>query len=485
MNNPHAPVRFAPASNAMSTLTQMMSLSEHEDTPLRLDAGFTPAATWIRAYNALIHAHGGGRPVRVDLLQAEGCGTSRTIAMLPNEPVWQTLNRFRLERFVKTLLWLCGGWDICIDGADELVPFLKDAYNARGSRAFDEAMIGQKVYGHPLRVRTARLLGTPATVRKTGHIGGHLNGCRIGFDLGGSDRKCAAVIDGKTVFSEEIPWSPYFESDPHYHLEGIADSLRRAAAHLPRVDAIGGSAAGIYVDNSPRLASLFRGVPDVDFDSEVRPIFDRLKDQWHGVPFVVANDGDVSALAGAAMLKDNAVLGISMGTSMAAGYVDPSGSLTGWLNELAFVPVDYRENAPTDEWSGDRGCGVQYFSQQGVCRMAVEAGLRFTSGISAAETLEAVQARLKAGDARAHAVFEAVGAHLAHTLPLYADFYEIRHVLLLGRVLSGAGGEILAQTAQSVLANHYPQLNINLVLPDESFKRHGQAMTAASLPPLN
>lgn len=469
----------------MSTLKQMMSPSVPEAPPLLLDAGFTPAATWIAAYDALVLEHGGGRPVRVDLLRAEGCGTSRTMRMLPDKPQWQGVNRLRLERFIKTLLWMCGGWDIRIDGADELVPFLKDTYAPRGARAFDDAMIGRKVYGHPLCFSAANLSDTPAPSGKRSQIGGHLKGCRIGFDLGGSDRKCAAVIDGKTVFSEEIPWSPYFESDPSYHREGIEDSLRRAAAHLPRVDAIGGSAAGIYVDNSPRLASLFRGVRPDEFDSEIRPIFERLKSRWGDVPFIVANDGDVSALAGAAMLKDNAVLGISMGTSMAAGYVDPSGSLTGWLNELAFVPVDYRKDAPTDEWSGDRGCGVQYFSQQGVCRIAADAGLRFTPGISAPEALEAVQARLKAGDARAQAVFETIGAHLAHTLPLYADFYEMRHVLLLGRVTSGAGGGTIAQTAQSVLATHYPRLNINLVLPDESFKRHGQAVTAASLPPLN
>ena len=64
------------------------------------------------------------------------------------------------------------------------------------------------------------------------------------FDLGGSDRKVAAVIDGKVVFSEETVWDPYFQSDPQYHLDGIMDSLRKAAAHLPRVDGIGGSAAG-------------------------------------------------------------------------------------------------------------------------------------------------------------------------------------------------------------------------------------------------
>ena len=57
--------------------------------------------------------------------------------------------------------------------------------------------------------------------------------------------KAAALIDGEVVFSEETRWDPYFQSDPSYHLAGVRESLRRAAAHLPRVDAIGGSAAGI------------------------------------------------------------------------------------------------------------------------------------------------------------------------------------------------------------------------------------------------
>ena len=68
----------------------------------------------------------------------------------------------------------------------------------------------------------------------------------------------AALIDGRVVWSEETEWDPYHQPDPDYHWSGIMDSLRRAAEHLPRVDAIGGSAAGVYVDSQVKFSSLFR-----------------------------------------------------------------------------------------------------------------------------------------------------------------------------------------------------------------------------------
>src|SRR5947199_221054 len=140
-------------------------------------------------------------------------------------------------------------------------------------------------------------------------LGRHLEGCRIGFDLGASDRKCAAVIDGKVVFSDEVPWNPSAQADPQYHFDGIDDSLRRAATHLPRVDAIGGSAAGVYVDNEVRIGSLYRTVPRDQFDTRIRRLFFDLQAAWNGVPFEVVNDGEVTALAGSMALGDNAVLG--------------------------------------------------------------------------------------------------------------------------------------------------------------------------------
>jgi predicted NBD/HSP70 family sugar kinase len=315
-------------------------------------------------------------------------------------------------------------------------------------------------------------------------LGRNLDGCRIGFDLGGSDRKAAALIDGDVVFSEEIPWDPYFQSDPQYHLDGIRDTLKRAAAHLPRVDAIGGSAAGDYINNEVRVASLFRGITDqAVYAREVRPIFRNLQEEWNGIPFVVINDGEVTALAGSMSMNANAVLGISMGTSLAAGYCTPGGHITNWINELAFAPIDFRDDAPADEWSGDLGCGVQYFSQQGVARLASAAGFAF-GPMPFPEQLVEVQKAMDAGHGGARRIYESIGICFGHTIAHYADFYEIANLLILGRVTSGAGGELILQKAAEVLHDEFPDLaaKIKLSTPDEQMKRHGQAVAAASLP---
>jgi predicted NBD/HSP70 family sugar kinase len=344
--------------------------------------------------------------------------------------------------------------------------------------------MGDKVYGRTFSIESVAAARLPEE-RNTGlPMGRHLEGCRIGFDIGGSDRKAAAVIDGKVVFSEEVAWDPYFQKDPAYHLEGINDSLRKAAAHLPRVDAIGGSAAGIYVNNEVRVASLFRGIPPDVFESDIRRMFFTLQRRWGGVPFEVANDGEVAALAGSMSLGDNSVLGISMGTSQAGGYVGPGGEITPWLNELAFAPVDYRVDAPSDEWSGDSGCGVQYFSQQAVSRLADRAGFGFKAGMPAPERLVAVQEAMAAGDARAERVYDSVGSYLGYSIGHYSDFYSLKHVLVMGRVTSGPGGERILLRAREVLAAEFPDVasRMRVRMPDEKDKRHGQAIAAASLP---
>jgi predicted NBD/HSP70 family sugar kinase len=317
-------------------------------------------------------------------------------------------------------------------------------------------------------------------------VGRHLNGCRIGFDLGGSDRKAAAVIDGQVVYSEEIPWDPYFQKDPAYHLAGVHDSLQRAAAHLPRVDAIGGSAAGVYVNNEVRVASLFRGVAPDLFDRHIRRMFFTLRERWGGVPFEVANDGEVTALAGSMSFGANAVLGISMGTSQAGGYVKPTGDLTPWLNELAFAPVDYQPNAPRDEWSGDLGTGAQYFSQQAVGRLTAGAGFEFKAGMPLPEKLVEVQQAMERGDRRALEIFRTIGTCFGYAVGHYGDFYDLQNILVLGRVVSGAGGEAILTQAAKVLSVEFPELSehVRWRIPDEQSKRHGQAVAAASLPPL-
>ncbi|WP_052572792.1 ROK family protein [Haloferula sp. BvORR071] len=445
-----------------------------------LDPFFLPAVLWNRAYRELAGDRADSRQLDLALVRPDGTAFRWSSPLLPETAEHAGMTLRYVERILKFLLWQKGGSRVLISGAPELVPALAAIYGPAGAREFDSTFIGQKIFGEPISFQAVAKEELPVESSETIALGRHLGGCRIGFDLGGSDRKCAAVVDGEVVFSEEIVWDPYFQSDPSYHIEGVQDSLLRAAAHLPRVDAIGGSSAGVYVNNEVRAASLFRGVSEADFEARIRGMFFELQERWENIPFEVVNDGEVTALAGSMSLNENAVLGVAMGTSEAAGYVDPNGSIRPWLNELAFAPVDYRENGPLDEWSGDEGCGVQFFSQQGVARLAKAAGFEF-GNMPFPEQLVEVQTAMKAGDERARQIYETIGVCFGYAIAHYADFYEIRNLLILGRVTSGEGGSIIIAEAEKVLATEFPELRIKLVVPDEKTKRHGQAVAAASL----
>ncbi len=451
-----------------------------------LDTGFLPVSLWSRAFREEAEKTPGSRFVVLQVARPDGASWIFPNRLFPDQPAFREANLRYMERWVKSLLWAVGGSTIRLRGAPEMVPLLGNLYGPSGVRAFDHAFIGETCFGYPLVFEDGE--GRELEGSEAGSQGGEasLGGCRIGFDLGGSDRKAAAVIDGEVVFSEEIPWDPYFQKDPDYHREGIRDSIRRAAAHLPRVDAIGGSAAGIYIDNEPKVGSLFRGLSQDDFDRSIRPFFRELREEWGGVPFEVANDGDVSALAGSLFLKENRVLGISMGTSEAAGYINAAGRVTGWLNELAFVPVDMRIDGPVDEWSGDVGCGVQFFSQQGVARLLASSALPVPEGSSPAEKLAWLQEKMASGDGRAEEVFSSIGIAFGYALAQYAELYEMENLLFLGRVSSGEGGEIILAKAREVLHKEFPDQagGIRLRMPDEKMKRHGQAVAAAALPRL-
>lgn len=451
-----------------------------------LDPGFLPAWAWTRAYRRLAAAEPRSVPVAVAVASPGGPATIYRATMLPHEERYAAANFHFLERTLKFLLWSRGGSRVFIAGAPEAAAQLTAAYRPGGARAFDAEFLGRKIYLEEFRVTVCREADLPPEASSAGAGGGGLDGCRIGFDLGGSDRKVAALIDGEVVFSEETPWDPYFQKDPAYHERGIRESLRRAAEHLPRVDAIGGSAAGVYVDNEPRAGSLFRGVPENLFAERIRPIFKRIAAEW-GVPLEVANDGDVTALAAARMLGEKAsggVLGLSLGTSLAGGYVPPGGGLMPWLNELAFVPVDYRgEGAHVDEWSGDAGTGARYHSQQAL-------GQLLTPEQSGAATLPEKLVDLQEATARGEEwtgpVYEALGIYLGYSLAHFAEFYEFANVLVLGRVSSGPGGDLMMSKAEDVLRDENPALRekISFAVVDEKFKRHGQAIAAASLPKL-
>jgi predicted NBD/HSP70 family sugar kinase len=391
-----------------------------------------------------------------------------------------------VERIVKSILWVAGGYKIIIAGSELVGAKIKEAYTYGGLRDFDVRFM-ERVYEQKFEVSSCSLENAPKEKSSASPIGRHLDGCRIGFDAGGSDRKVSAVINGESVYSEEVVWFPKTNDDPNYHYEGIKSAMKTAASHMPRVDAIGVSSAGVYVDNRIMVASLFLKVSDDDFDKKVKNMYiDVAKEIGENIPIEVANDGDVTALAGAMDLGDNAVLGIAMGTSEAGGYVDRQGNITGWLNELAFVPVDFNEAAMVDEWSGDYGCGVKYFSQDAVIKLAPFAGIELDENLSPAEKLKVVQGLMESGDERAADIYDTIGAYFGYAIAYYAEFYDIKHVLIMGRVTSGEGGVILLKRAQEVLDTEFPELSkqVKLHIPDEKSRRVGQSVAAASLPKL-
>ena len=448
-----------------------------------LDEGFIPLGLFFQSYE-----QGATKPLCIAVERSGGqVGTWET--KIYGTPEMKEADAYYVDRLVKFLLWSWGGFKVLICGDDTVAQSVKNAYRVGGSREFDKGFMEQ-VYETEFVVESLPYGEKPVAVQRAESIGRHTNGGRIGFDAGGSDRKVSAVIDGEPVYSEEVVWFPKTISNPDYHYQGILAAFHTAAAKIlekgGHVDGIGISSAGVYIDNKCMVASLFLKVGKEDFEHKVKNIYTRaakaLSDTLgYDIPVVVANDGDVSALAGAMGLGENGIMGIAMGTSEAVGYVDADGNICGWLNELAFAPVDCQPGAMEDEWSGDIGCGVKYFSQDSVIKLAPRAGIELT-GASPAEKLKEVQALMAADDARAKKVYESIGVYLGHTLALYAKFYDIRHVQMMGRVMSGKGGDIVMEVASRVMDEEYPDVAFRPEAPDEKTRRVGQSAAAASLP---
>jgi predicted NBD/HSP70 family sugar kinase len=448
-----------------------------------LDLGFRPAVLANRAFRQAVAASGVGVPLVLGLERVNGSLSRFETTVFPDDHPQADANLMVVERLVKFLLWQKGGWKVYVGGPRRIGEHIRATYAPDGARAFDYVFMGEKVYQQPFTVVICTADEVPPEHEPEKSLGRHLEGCRIGFDLGASDLKISAVVDGNAIFSEEIVWEPRKQTDPRYHYGKIVDALKLAASKMPRVDAIGGSSAGVYVANRPMIASLFRGIPEDRFD-DIRTMFLRIREEMGNIPLEVINDGEVTALAGSMSLEDDSILGVAMGSSEAAGYVTPEGNITDWLNELAFAPVDYQPDAPADEWSGDRGVGALYFSQQCVFRLALRAGIAVPQDVTDAEKLKAVQAELEAGHAGAIDIWRSMGVYLGYGIAHYADFYALKHVLILGRCTSGSGGQIILDGANAVLNAVFPDLaaRVNIQLPDEKSRRVGQSIAAASLP---
>ena len=451
-----------------------------------IDADFKPLSLIFKDFEDEVNSNCDKEELIISLLRGDNTVTKYSLSIFASK-THDDENFSIAERVIKTLLWAKGGYKLYVY-PERVGNYIKTIYSKDGERSFDAEFMGT-IYENEFEVVPCKnICDMPPENETARKLGGHLDGRRVGFDAGASDRKVAAVMNGEAVYDEEVVWDPRPQTNPDYHYNEIMTAVQTAADKMGgKVDAIGVSSAGVYINNKVMSASLFRGISPELFEKRIKNIFFDIKKAWNNVPLEVVNDGDVTALAGAMSLNDTAIIGVAMGSSEAAGYVTPEGTITNWLNELAFVPVDGRENAPIDEWSLDRGCGVQYFSQQAVARLIPLAGIEVEEGLGFPEQLKVVQKLMENNDQRARKIYDAIGIYLGYALAWYAKFYDFRHALILGRVTSGKGGPVILNKAKEVLADEFPHLaeKISVNLPDEKNRRVGQAIAAASLPEIS
>ena len=450
------------------------------------DTGFQAP---LKALNFLrAHAHGAAQTVAVAWEREDGHVYRYDLAIPARiHPAMLPGVRHLVERVAKFVLGGAGGWKLSLAGPDEIVKPVAKAYTKKGARAFDYEFF-KDLYGRPIETAILPLRKMPVTCEREVVVKGNTNGNRIGFDLGASDFKISALKRGRVVFSKEFPWDPRNQPDPEYHYEKLSAGLEEAAVALGgKVDAIGGSTAGTLEGKRLGPASLIRAVLEKAPEKKeiARNLFTRIEEEWQ-CPFEVFNDGDVTALAGAIAMKRTGILGIAMGSSEAAGYINQKGALTGRISELAFAPVDLNPNAAKDEWSGDAGGGAMYFSQQAVDHLARQFGMKFPKAMKLPERLKVVQAAMEKREELALRVYLMIGRYLANAAAWYHEFYDYSNLMILGRVTSGFGGDIILNTARMGLEAVDPMLaeQIDIFMPDEKARRLGQSVAAAQIPTL-
>lgn len=440
-----------------------------------LEPDFVPIMLWTKEYLAE------ARDAFAVAITGENGRRAVTRTRIRNDGKHQEADRFYVRHLVKSLLWLYGGYRVTIIGAKTMYDYLNEIFSREGAGHFEIEFM-EKVYGQSFHMEN--LIAIPRENATPRFMPKHLNGYRIGLETSNSNRHVVAIANGRVVYNEEVLWHPSEESDPDYHYRGIMDSIHSAARRLPRIDGIGIASAGVHFDGEVRDGTLFRSISPEDFDQKIRTVFTRVATAMNCNNLHILNEGDVSALSCAMSLDFDGILSLSMGSTQATGYIDNDGNVSNWLNELAYIPIDINPDAVQEVDSGDRGCGVDYFSRGGLLRLARLAGIYLRPDQNEAEQVRSIQVKAELEETKAVQVFQSLGVALGHTLGYYHSMYQFQCVLLLGRIMAGAGGDLVFNAAQKVLAEEYPIVASQIIisLPEENNQRVSHAVAAATLP---
>lgn len=439
------------------------------------------------------------------LPRADGCARY-SLPVFPEKSRSTPASIYLAGVLIQEMLWQRSASSLMLAGPKRICSALKKAFSAGGAYEFEIKSM-PNVCGTPDQPFEVTIVESaadlPAEKNTPQECGKDANGCRLAFDLGKSDIKTVAVKDNEVVYSKETEWD-VTNPDPQYHYDAVMAALKLAKDALPKVDAIGGSATGtVSGKNEATWCDIFPNVPPDVYKEKVVDIFVRIaKDLAGEVPLKVINDGEVTALAAVQKIKHGNVMGISMGSSEGGGYANADGNLLGWINELCYIRLDLNPKAPTDPWSKGAHTGLShmYLGQRGATKLAAKGGVEVPENYKYphpdmcsikhedhAQCLKLIQKAMSddALEPKVKEIYETVGIYLGYALAQYSEFYNIEHVMILGRVSKGKGGDIMLDTAKKVLEKEFPDLpSITFHTADDHFKAVGQCIAAAALPTL-
>jgi predicted NBD/HSP70 family sugar kinase len=470
--------------------------------PAPLDPNFAPLV--LAKKNYLKHVAGSKDFVEWALPRADGCARYK-LPVFAESHADVECSIYLAGVLIQEMIWQRSASELQLAGPAKICEALKQAYSIGGAYEFEVSSM-PKVCGTPdvpFTVKIVDASALPAAKDTPQVCGKEANGCRLAFDLGKSDIKTVAVKDGEVLYSKETEWD-VTNPDPDYHYKMITDALKLAKATLPKVDAVGGSATGtISGDNGATWCDIFPNVPPDVYKAKVVDIFRRMSKEIAGdVPLKVINDGEVTALAAVQKIGKGNIMGISMGSSEGGGYANADGNLMGWINELCYIRLDMNPEAPTDPWSKGHHTGLShmYLGQRGATKLAGKViqglpenyvyphpGMCTIKHEDHAQCLKLIQKAMAdpSQEAEVSKLYETIGVYLGYGLAQYCEFYPIDHVMILGRVSKGKGGDLVLNTAKKVLETEFPKFaHIEFHTADDHFKAVGQCIAAAALPSL-
>jgi len=438
------------------------------------------------------------------LPRADGCARYK-LPVFPDGHKDASASVYLAGVLIQEMIWQRSASALMLAGPPKICEAIKADYSVGGAYDF-EAKSMPNVCGTPdkaFEVSIVEASALPPHKDTPQTCGRDASGCRLAFDLGKSDIKVVAIKDNEVLYSKETEWD-VTNPDPQYHFDAIVAAMKLGKEALPKIDAIGGSATGtVGGNNEATWCDIFPCVPPDVYKEKVVDIFNRIAAELApGVPLKVINDGEVTALAAVQKIHAGNVMGISMGSSEGGGYANGDGNLMGWINELCYIRLDLNPEAPTDPWT--KGChtGIShlYLGQRGATKLAAKAGVDVPANLvyphpdmctilheNHAQCLKLIQKAMTDPEKEktVRELYETVGVYLGYALAQYSEFYKIDHIMILGRVSKGAGGDIMLNMAKKVLETEFPEYaGIQVHTADDHFKAVGQCIAAAALPSL-